>query len=114
MKTRGWMSSAGILQQPVVERDDVEQVQVLALVFVQALDLHVEERVGADRRRRSQFLDDARRARTLLRALDGAEALLELRVVGEALQLAQLVAVPRPAVADGLGDERGQLADCRP
>ena len=37
-----------VLQQAAVKREDVQQVQVLALVFMQALDLHVEERVGGN------------------------------------------------------------------
>ena len=44
MKTRGRDIELRILQEPPVEREDVEQVEMLALVFVQALDLHVEER----------------------------------------------------------------------
>ena len=43
------MSSSGILQQPAIEREDVEQIEVLALVFVEPLDLHVEERRGVHR-----------------------------------------------------------------
>ena len=34
--------------EPVVERDDVQHVQVLALVLVQPLDLHVEQRSRID------------------------------------------------------------------
>ena len=40
------MSSPGFCKQAAVEREDVQQVEVLALVFVQPLDLHVEERGG--------------------------------------------------------------------
>jgi len=32
------------LQEPAIEREDVEQIEVLALVLVQALDLHIEQR----------------------------------------------------------------------
>ncbi len=42
-----------ILQEPAVERQDVEQIEVLALVLVEALDLHVEERGGDSLRRRT-------------------------------------------------------------
>lgn len=36
----------GVVEQFFVEREYVQQVEVLALVFVQALDLHVEHRFG--------------------------------------------------------------------
>ena len=39
---------AGILQDAPVEREDVQQVQVLALVLVQPLDLDVEDGVRRD------------------------------------------------------------------
>ena len=41
-----------VLQDAAVKGEDVQQIQVLALVLVQALDLHVEDRVRGDRRRR--------------------------------------------------------------
>ncbi len=39
-----------VVLDPVVERDDVQHVEELALVLVDALDLHVEQRVGIDAR----------------------------------------------------------------
>ena len=49
----------------VVERDGLQDVEQLALVFVDALDLHVEQRVGVDALV-DLLGDGARRARTLL------------------------------------------------
>ena len=47
-KARGAISRPGSAFQPVVERDDVQRVEVLALVFVDALDLDVEHPVGVE------------------------------------------------------------------
>ena len=40
---------AGILAQPVIEHDDAQRIQQLPLVFVDALDLAIEDRVRIDR-----------------------------------------------------------------
>ena len=48
---------------------------------------------------------DERGEAALVGELHVAPLLLKLRVVGERLQLAQLVEVSQPAVADALGDE---------
>ena len=45
---RGGTSQRRVLAQAVVEHDDVERVQELPLVFVDALDLRVEDRLGVD------------------------------------------------------------------
>jgi hypothetical protein len=45
---RGAILQGRIGAAAVVERDDEQRVQVLALVFVDALDLHVEQRVWID------------------------------------------------------------------
>ena len=46
---RGGTSSCGFVAQPVVEHDDVQDVEQLPLVLVDALDLAVEDRVRVDR-----------------------------------------------------------------
>ena len=51
---------------------------------------------------------DERRELALGGQLDLAPLPLELGVVGERLEPAELVQVPQPAVADALGDERGE------
>jgi hypothetical protein len=45
MKVRGTMSMLGFCLNPVVQGDDVEHVQVLPLVLVDALHLNIEHGV---------------------------------------------------------------------
>jgi hypothetical protein len=89
----------------------VEQVQVLALVFVQALDLHVEERIGRDVEA-ALGLDDGGEV-YLVGALDGHELLLERGLAGGLLQAPQQVKVAHPAVEPSRlvmsADRRGLL-----
>ena len=49
----------GIELEPAVEGDGVQHVQVLALVLVDALDLHVEHRLGVE----LQLVSSPRRSR---------------------------------------------------
>src|SRR5690606_9602076 len=77
-----------ILQQATVEGENVEQVEVLALVFVQALDLHVEERVGRHLDA-AVGLDDLGEG-GLVGALDVHEFLLETGVAGGEFETAEL------------------------
>ena len=71
----------------MIERDDVQDVQVLALVLVDALDLHVEQRVRIDRRCRCAARDQLGEV-ALVGALDLAPLRAERRVVRERLELA--------------------------
>ena len=64
-------------------------LQVLPLVFVDALYQHVEERIRRDGDARA--LGDERGEPALVRELHVAPLLLELRVVGERFELAELV-----------------------
>ena len=79
----------GILAQPVVEHDDVQRVQELPLVFVDALDLRVEDRVGIDHLsgRRLEPVGEPRLGFALGLADRGAEAL----VVRQRLEFLQLL-----------------------
>ena len=80
---------------------------MLPLVFVETLDLHVEEGVGRNGDA-ALALDDLGEG-DLVGALDGHELLLEVGVAGEELQTTELVEIPGPvAVAEGVADERGQ------
>ena len=82
----------------------MERVQELALVLVQALDLDVEERVGVE--------SELPGVRRILRKIDlveplhGGDTLDESRVVGELLEVHELVEIGDPRRADRLGDER--------
>ena len=51
--TRGAQFAFGMRADRVVERDRLDDVEQLALVFVDALDLDVEQRVRIDARRRA-------------------------------------------------------------
>ena len=85
MKVRAGTSACGSRLQPQVEREDVQHIEVLPLVFVDALHLHVEERLGRDGD--AGALGDERGETALVRELHVAPLLLELRVVGERLEL---------------------------
>ena len=73
---------------------------MLPLVFVDALYLHVEERLWFDSD--AGALGDERGEPSLVGELYVAPLPLELRVVGERFQLAELVQVAQPVVADAL------------
>ncbi len=49
------MSRFGFARSPVVEHDDPQRVEHLALVFMDALDLAVEDAVGVDHLARGRF-----------------------------------------------------------
>ena len=73
-----------VLLEPVIEGDDVQGVEVLALVLVNALNLDVEQpvRVQGDARR----FHDVVRQPSLVPALDGPPALAEFRIAGQWFQ----------------------------
>ena len=80
---------------------------MLALVLVDALHLHVEHRVRVDRRCRCARARTCAKSR-LLQRLISRQRMRNVRVVDERLDLAQPVEVREPAIADRLGDERGE------
>ena len=84
----------------------MEQIQVLTLVFVQALDLHVEEGRWIHRDC-AISLDDSGKIE-LVDLLDIHEICLELRVVGETFQGAELVEISLPTMSDFGGDQRAE------
>ena len=91
----------------MVERNDVQDVEHLALVLVQALDLYIKDRVHVDLD--AVVLLDIVRQTLLVVALDLAqlgEQRLVLAVVGEHLQLGRVLAV---ALADLALDQGSQL-----
>ena len=92
--------------QPVVTGDNVQNVQQLPLVLVDALDLHIEEAVGI-------HLDPADDMMTpgpdpLVFQLDGAEAFTKPAVLGKRLQFGQPLEVGDPSWADSLGNQGRQ------
>ena len=92
----------GLVEQAVIPHDHLQNVQQLSLVLVQALDLHVEQRVG--RHFDGEPSLDPLGQPLLVSTLDGAKLLLKLGVIGVFLQLAQLPKVANPAVANALRD----------
>ena len=99
--------SVRLVQDAAVQVQDVQQVEVLALVLVQSLDLHVKERV-----RRDVDVDellDAGGEADLVGALDRQEAFLEGRTIGDGVELAQAAEVGLPAGACELVTEGAEL-----
>ena len=97
---------ARVLPQPVVEHDHAQRVQQLPLVFVDALDLAVEDRVGIDAHA-GRRLEPFAQTRLGL-ALGVADGVAKAGVVGERRELRELGEVGDPAVADRLGDAAGE------
>ena len=96
----------GVGLQPVVARDDVQQVEQLPLVLVDALDLHVEQRVHVevDADAALHFGVEA----PLVLELDRAELAAEPGVVGQAAHAVELLEVVFPRVAQVPRDQRRQ------
>lgn len=90
------------LEVPV---DDTEDVELLAFILVDTLDLNIEERSGVDRD--TIVLFDVLRKPDLVRVFDFAELLSELLIVDKSLKLAKQSEVLQEVVATELrGDER--------
>ena len=98
MNVRGGIVGFRIGLETLVEGDDVQRLEQLALVLVQALDHHVEQRRGIDLDAGAAADDASERLLVLL--LDRAPGLLELDVVNKGLQPGQPVQVVQPALAD--------------
>ena len=103
---RGGTSRVGFFAQAVVEHDDVERVQELPLVLVDALDVRVEDRLGIDHLSRSG-LEPAGEPHLGL-ALGSANGAAERLVFGQRLELLELLEIGDPAVADGVRDHPGE------
>src|SRR5947209_535578 len=97
---------AGVLTQPVVNYYDAQRIQQLPLVFVNALDLRIEDRVGVNRYAGCRF-EPVCELRFGL-ALCLAESETKVSVAGKRLEPAQLTEVCDPILANGLGDNAGE------
>ena len=99
--------AVGIVLDRLVQRDRLDDVEQLALVFVDALDLHVEQRGRIDLD--AEPLADQARQRRLVVKLDGAELLLEFDVAGAGFDQAELRRIVEHGFAAGLAQQIGQL-----
>src|SRR5215472_6551328 len=81
-------------------------IEVLALVFVDALDLDIEERFGVHVYTGSQFQEGSEVS--FVRELDCTPLLLKWFVVRQRLQAAKLIEIKQPSISNGLGDEAGE------
>ena len=84
------MSSFGIFAQAVVKHDDAQRVEQLPLVFVDAFDLAVEDRVGIDATARTSALSQSANCDLGL-ALGLAEGVAEAASSASGLSLASCV-----------------------
>ena len=90
----------------VVQRDGLEQVEKLPFVLVDALDVHVEQRVGIEAE--AQALGDKPGEGDLVHAAHGGEPLAERRVVGERHERRELRRIVLDFWADRVDDELGE------
>ena len=96
----------GILEQTAVEPEDMEEIKVLALVFVETLDLHVEDGGGVDLD--AALVKDALGECFFVRVLDRHEFFAERGIIGRRFEFAQQVEIALPPAANGAGDEVGE------
>ena len=89
-----------------VGRDDLQDVEQLALVFVDALDLDVEHRVGVDGE--AELAADKGGERDLLEAALVAEFGAEARVLGVGDEVEERHGIGQYARADRVGEQVGE------
>lgn len=92
--------SLGVSLDAVVERNDVQTVEQLALVLVDPLDLHVEHGRQVDRD--AVLLLEERRQLHLVLLLDRLHGPDEAGIVHVSLQLLQILQMRDPTVSDFL------------
>ena len=100
MTVRGTTRSPGSSQDPNVARHHVEEVQELALVLVNALDLHVEQRIDSDLHAGAppHLLGEPQ----LVGALDAAEMAAKFRILRRSDQPSDLLEIVLPGGAETL------------
>ncbi len=92
----------------LVERDRFEDVEELTLVFVDALDLHVEQRSRVDANAGPR--PDHAHQRVLVGALDQRPAFDEARIAGESLQADELCGIVEDAPLPGYRSAGGSAS----
>jgi hypothetical protein len=103
---RGTQSALRVGQDGLVARHHLQHVEQLALVFVDALDLHVEQAGRVDHDAGVAAMEAARRC--LLACLTARKRVQQQRVVGVRTQRTQLVEVEPPAAPMRAVDQRRQ------
>ena len=96
-----------VILQEVIQVQDMKDVQGLALIQVDALDLDVENRIGPHAR--IITVADITGQDFLAFRLDPRQLFLEGRVIGERHEVLELRRRLAPAITDGFVDERSQL-----
>jgi len=96
----------GVGQHGLVARHHLQHVEQLALVFVDALDLHVEQAGRVDHHARGSR--DVRGQARLVGMLDGEEGVAEILALGVRRQARELVERQPPAAADAAVDQGRQ------
>lgn len=102
----GAVVAVGVALDAVVHGDDVQAVEQLALVLVDALDLDVEHGGGVDAYSVVTLQHGCQAQLVLL--LHRHNGALEVRIGGPALELLQLFQMHGPVFSDLLADEVGQ------
>ncbi|MFM1942435.1 MAG: hypothetical protein RI897_1417 [Verrucomicrobiota bacterium] len=102
-----WCGEARVGAEPVIEGDDMEDVEVLAFVFVEAFDLDIEEGGGVDFDA-CALVDDLGEV-LFVGEFDFAPGVAELEVFGEGFEFLELAEVFDPIFADMFGDQAGEV-----
>ena len=111
MNARGAIASAGSLLQTLVQRDDVQQAQVLALVFVETLDLDVEQPAGIELD--AGVRPDVVGQTALVRQFDRAPLATKRAIVDKRLELPQRLAGSPASRGQSSGRAARGAADSR-
>ena len=96
-----------ILNQSAILRQNIEQVQMLPLVFVKSLDLHIEERVRTDGH--STALLNHIGETHLVAAFDVHELLPPRGVINVLFQIPKFIEMFRPVISDASVNQTGQF-----
>ena len=91
---------------PVIEGNDMENVQVLTFIFVNSFDLNIKH--GCRINFHPQRLQKPIRKFLFICLLDFKPGVLECGIIGHFLQFFKLIKVSQPFLANNLGEQSGQ------
>ncbi len=98
-----------IFFDPVIKCNDVEYIKMLTLVFMDMLQLNIEERSGINGNS-SPVMNNPRKI-TLIVMLNLLPLLNKCRIVGKGFELFDFFQLPDPAVSDRIRDKFRKPAD---